>query len=59
MQKDLVAFSTTHQETPQTISQPRVVNVHNDDNHEHVQPFDEVVSILQPWLFTTPCYIYT
>jgi hypothetical protein len=32
------------------------VNVHNDENHEHVQPFDEVVSILQPWLFTTPCY---
>jgi len=48
MQKDLVAFSTTHQETPQTISQPRVVNVHNDDNHEHFQPFDEVVFVQQP-----------
>jgi hypothetical protein len=25
-----------------------VVNVHNDDNHEHVQPFDEVVFVQQP-----------
>ncbi len=36
VQKDLVGFSTTHQETPRTITQPRVVNVHNDDNHELV-----------------------
>jgi hypothetical protein len=38
-------FSTTHQETPQTIAQPRVMNVYNDDNHELVQPFDEVVFV--------------
>jgi len=48
MQKDPIAFSTTHQETPQTITQPRVVNVHNDDNHEHVQLFNEVVFVQQP-----------
>jgi hypothetical protein len=32
------------------------MNVHNDDNHELVQLFDEVVSIQQPWQSTTPCY---
>jgi hypothetical protein len=32
------------------------VSVHNDDNHEHVQLFDEVVSIQQPWLSTTLGY---
>ncbi len=27
-----IVFFTTHQETPQIITQPKVVNVHNDDN---------------------------
>jgi hypothetical protein len=33
-----------------------VVNVHNDDNHEPIQSFDEVVSVQQPWQSTTPSY---
>ncbi len=33
-----------------------MVNVHNDDNHEHVQPFDEVVFVQQPWRSVTPNY---
>jgi hypothetical protein len=45
-------LSTTHQETPQTITQPQVVNVYHDDNHELVQSFDEVVSTRQPWQST-------
>jgi hypothetical protein len=49
MQRDPIVFSTTHQETPRTITQPRVVNVHNDANHELVQSFDEVVFAQQPW----------
>jgi hypothetical protein len=49
MQRDPIVFSTTHQETPRTITQPRVVNVHNDANHELVQSFDEVVFVQQPW----------
>jgi hypothetical protein len=36
VQRDLVALSTTHQKTPQTITQPRVMNVYNDDNHEPI-----------------------
>ncbi len=32
------------------------MNGHNDDNHEHVQPFDEVVFVQQPWRSTTPSY---
>jgi len=56
MQKDLVALSTTHQETPRTITQPRVLNVHNDDTHEHVQLFDEVIFVQQPWRSATPSY---
>jgi hypothetical protein len=36
VQRDLVVFSTIHQETPQTITQPRVVNVYNNDNHEPI-----------------------
>jgi hypothetical protein len=36
IQRNLIAFSTIHQETSQTITQSRVVSVHNDDNHEHV-----------------------
>jgi hypothetical protein len=47
-------FSTTHKETLQTITQPKVVNVHNDDKHENVQLPNEVVSIQQPWRFATP-----
>ncbi len=42
VQRDPVALSTTHQKTPRTITQPKVMNVHNDDNHEQVQSFDEV-----------------
>ncbi len=49
-------LSTTHQITPQTLTQPWVVNVHHDDNHEHVQLFDEIVSTQQPWRSTTPSY---
>jgi hypothetical protein len=33
-----------------------VVIVHNDDNHEFVQLFNEVVSIQQPWQSVIPCY---
>jgi len=54
--RDLVALSTTHQETPRTITQPRVVSVHNDDNHEIVEPFDEVIFVQQPWRFATLGY---
>jgi hypothetical protein len=36
VERDLVVVPTTHQKTPQTITQSEVVNVHNDDNHEHV-----------------------
>ncbi len=43
MQSDVRAFSTTHQKTPWTTTQPQVVNVYHDDNHEPIQPFDEVV----------------
>jgi hypothetical protein len=32
------------------------MNVYHDDNHEHVQPFDEAVFAQQPWRFATPCY---
>jgi hypothetical protein len=49
VQKEPVTFSTTHQETPRTITQLRLANVHNHDNHEHVQSFDEVISVQQPW----------
>ncbi len=33
-----------------------MVSVHNDDNHELAQLFDEVIFIQQPWRATTPCY---
>ncbi len=49
VQKDLVVLSTTHQETPRTTTQPRVMNIYNGDNHELVQSFDEVISIRKPW----------
>jgi hypothetical protein len=32
------------------------VNVYHDDNHEPIQPFDEVVFAQQPWQSTTPGY---
>jgi hypothetical protein len=32
------------------------MNVYHDDNHELVQPFDEIISTRQPWRSTTPCY---
>ncbi len=32
------------------------MSVHNGDNHELVQPFDEVISIQKPWQSTTPSY---
>jgi hypothetical protein len=37
-------FSTTHQETPQIITQPHAMSVHHDDNHEPVYSFDAIVS---------------
>jgi len=49
-------LSITQQETPCTITQPQVMNVYHDDNNELVHPFDEIVSIQQPWQFATPCY---
>jgi hypothetical protein len=54
MQRNPIALLTTHQETPWTITQLRVVSVHNDDNHELIQLFDEVISIQQPWRLATP-----
>jgi hypothetical protein len=42
--------------TPQTSTQPRVVSVHNGDNHELVQQFHEVVFAQQQWESTAPCY---
>ncbi len=36
IQKDLATFSTTHQKTPQTTTQPRVMNFYNGDNHKLV-----------------------
>jgi len=56
VQKDLIVLSTTHQQTLQTITQSKVVNVLNDDNHELVQLLSEVVSIQQPWRSATPSY---
>jgi hypothetical protein len=56
MQKDLVALSTIHQETPRTITEPKVVSVHNDDNHEPIQSFNEVVYVQQPWRSSTLGY---
>ncbi len=38
------------------ITQPRVVTGHNDGNHEHIQPVDEVVRVQQPWRSITPGY---
>jgi hypothetical protein len=32
------------------------MNVYRDDNHEPIQPFDEIVSERQPWRSATPCY---
>jgi hypothetical protein len=45
VQKNLATLSTTHQETPRTTTQPHVVNLYHDDNHEPIQPFDEVVFV--------------
>jgi hypothetical protein len=42
-------LSTTHQVTLWTLTQPQTMNVHHDDNHEHVQLFDEIVYAQQPW----------
>ncbi len=36
VQRDLAMLSTTHQETPQTTTQPWVVSVNHDDNHEPI-----------------------
>jgi hypothetical protein len=49
-------LSTTHKKTPQIITQPRAMTVYHDDNHEPIQPFDEVVYVRQPWWSATPCY---
>ncbi len=46
--RDPSMFCTIHQ-TPQTSTQSKVVSVHNGDNHEPIQPFDEIVSVRQPW----------
>jgi hypothetical protein len=56
VQRDLVTLSTTHQKTPWTITQPKVVSVHNDDNHEPIQSFNEVVFVRQPWRSSTLGY---
>ncbi len=56
VQRDLAMLSTIPQATPHTSTQPRVVNVHHDDNHELVQLFNKVVSTKQPWQSVTPCY---
>ncbi len=56
VQRDLAMLSTTHQETPWTITQPHAVSVHHDDNHEPIQLFDEVESTWQPWRSATPGY---
>jgi hypothetical protein len=42
--------------TPQTSTQPRIVSVHNGDNHEYVQQFDEVVFAQQQQQSIAPCY---
>jgi hypothetical protein len=46
--------------TPQTSTQPQVMNVHNGDNHELVQQFDEVVfdDNLQPHVTTYPKHVH-
>ncbi len=49
-------LSIAHKKTPQTITQPKVVSVHNDDDHEHDQPFNEIIYVRQPWWFTTLGY---
>ncbi len=36
VQRDLIVLLTIHKKTPQIITQLRVANVHNDDNHELV-----------------------
>ncbi len=56
VEKNPIVFSTTQQKTPRTITQPKVVNVRNDDNRKLVQPFDEVVYVQQQWRFTTLGY---
>jgi hypothetical protein len=56
VQRDLATLSTIHQATPHTSTQPWVVNVHHDDNHELVPLFDKVVSAKQPWQSATLCY---
>jgi hypothetical protein len=55
VQRDPVTLSTIHQ-TTQTSTQPKVVNVHNGENHGPIQPFDEVVFTQQPWRFATHGY---
>jgi hypothetical protein len=47
VQKILVMLSIIHQATPQTSTQPWVVSLYHDDNHEPIQPFDEIVSTRQ------------
>ncbi len=49
MQRDPVALSTTHKKTPQIVIQLKVASVHNDDNHEPIQLFDDVIYVQQPW----------
>ncbi len=56
MQKETTSTSTTHQVTPQTLTQLLVVSVQCGGNHELIQQFDEGVSIQQQWHLTTPIY---
>ncbi len=46
VQRNPTTFSTTHQKTPRTLTQSRAMNVYHDDDHEHVQLFDEVISTI-------------
>jgi hypothetical protein len=48
MERNPTMLSTIHKKTAQTTTQPKVVNVHNGENHELVQSFHEVVFIQQP-----------
>ncbi len=40
-------------------TQQHAMNIHNGDNNEHVQKFDEVVSTQQQWWFVTPWLFHT
>jgi hypothetical protein len=56
MQPNKLCKKTQSCSLPQTLTQPRVASVHNGDNHEHVQLFDEVFYTWQPWRSITLGY---